>query len=142
MEFSISTVNLINALFIAAGIGVCGLCFLQITSSGHLRREVRRYFQVFFLLILLYISTHLARQLMDGLPGAGVRTALDDRNEKIGKKIREATLEKIPYMLVLGDRDVENATVSVRTRAGEDKGAMSLADFTAAITEEIRSRSR
>ena len=76
MVFSFSTVNLINALFIAAGIGICGLCFLQITSSGHLRKEVRRYFQVFFLLILLYISTHLARQLMDGLPGAGVRTAL------------------------------------------------------------------
>ena len=76
MVFSVSTVNLINALFIAAGIGVCGLCFLQITASGHLRKEVRRYFQVFFLLILLYISTHLARQLMDGLPGAGVRTAL------------------------------------------------------------------
>ena len=76
MAFSISTVNLINALFIAAGIGICGLCFLQISASGHLRKEVRRYFQVFFLLILLYISTHLARQLMDGLPGAGVRTAL------------------------------------------------------------------
>ena len=75
MLFSISTVNLINALLIAAGIGVCGLCFLQITSSVHLRREVRRYFQVFFLLILLYISAHLARQLMDGLPG-GVRAAL------------------------------------------------------------------
>ena len=76
MAFSMSTVNLINALFIAAGIGICGLCFLQISASGHLRKEVRRYFQVFFLLILLYISTHLARQLMDGLPGAGVRTAL------------------------------------------------------------------
>ena len=76
MIFSVSTVNLINALFIAAGIGVCGLCFLQITASGHLRKEVRRYFQVFFLLILLYISTHLARQLMDGIAGTGVRAAL------------------------------------------------------------------
>ena len=76
MFFSISTVNLINALFIAAGIGVCGLCFLQISASSHLRKEVRRYFQLFFLLILLYISTHLARQLMDGLPGDGVRRAL------------------------------------------------------------------
>ena len=76
MTFSMSTVNLINALFIAAGIGVCGLCFLQITASVHLRQEVRRYFQIFFLLIVLYISTHLARQLMDGLPGSGVRAAL------------------------------------------------------------------
>ena len=76
MTFSMSTANLINFFFIAAGIGVCGLCFLQITSSSHLRKEVRRYFQLFFLLLILYISTHLARQLMDGLPGKGVRTAL------------------------------------------------------------------
>ena len=54
---------------------------------------------------------------------------VDHRNEKIGKKIREATLEKIPYMLVVGDRDMENGTVSLRLRSGEDKGAMSLADF-------------
>ena len=72
-----STVNLINCLFIAAGFGICGLCFLQITASVHLRREVRRYFQIFFALILIYSSTHLARQLMDGLPGQGVRTALN-----------------------------------------------------------------
>ena len=76
MTFSISTVKLINILFIAAGIGVCGLCFLQITSSTHLRKEVRRYFQVFFLVLVLYIGTHLARELMDGLPGAGVSAAL------------------------------------------------------------------
>lgn len=76
MTFNISTVNLINLLFIAAGIGICGLCFLQITASVHLRREIRLYFQAFFLLILVYISTHLARQLMDGLPGGGVRVAL------------------------------------------------------------------
>jgi serine phosphatase RsbU (regulator of sigma subunit) len=74
--FSVTPVNLINMLFIAAGVGVCGLCFMQITSSVHLRKEVRRYFQFFFLLIIVYISAHLARQLMDGLPGTGVRTAL------------------------------------------------------------------
>ncbi|MBR3018180.1 MAG: hypothetical protein IKH57_14090 [Clostridia bacterium] len=60
MVFSVTTVNLINMLFIAAGIGICDLCFLQITSSVHLRKEVRRYFQIFLLLLLLYISTHLA----------------------------------------------------------------------------------
>ena len=60
MVFSVTTVTLINMLFIAAGIGICGLCFLQITSSVHLRKEVRRYFQIFLLLLLLYISTHLA----------------------------------------------------------------------------------
>ena len=67
----------------------------------------------------------------------GFRVEVDDRNEKIGKKIREATLEKVPYMIVVGDRDMENKTVSVRTRAGEDLGAMSLEDFTAKLGEEV-----
>ena len=62
---------------------------------------------------------------------------VDERNEKIGKKIREATLEKIPYMLVVGDRDMENQTVSVRLRTGEDLGAMSLADFTARLKQDV-----
>ena len=64
----------------------------------------------------------------------------DLRNEKIGKKIREATLEKIPYMLVVGDRDMENQTVSVRTRSGEDLGAMSLADFAALLHGVVDSK--
>ena len=76
MISNLSTIDLINCLFIAAGIGVCGLCFLQITSSHHLEKKVRQYFQLFFLLIILYISTHLARELMNGLPGGGVRIAL------------------------------------------------------------------
>ena len=76
MLFNISVFDLINIIFIAAGIGVCGLCFLQVTSSAHLRKEVKRYFQVFFILILLYISAHLSRQLMDGVPGGGVHFAL------------------------------------------------------------------
>ncbi len=76
MQFNFSSADLINALFIAAGIGICFLCFLQITASVHLKKEVRRYFQVFFLLIVLYISTHLARQIMNGRAGSGVRTAL------------------------------------------------------------------
>ena len=71
---------------------------------------------------------------------AGAEVVLFEHNEKIGKKIRETTLEKVPYMLVLGDRDIENSTVSVRTRAGEDLGAMSLDAFLAKITEEIRTR--
>ena len=83
-----------------------------------------------------------AETVRAGLAERGVRVEVDGRNEKIGKKIREATLDKAPYMLVLGDRDVENGTVSVRTRAGEDKGAMSPADFAELICAEIRSRSR
>ena len=68
--------------------------------------------------------------------------AVNQRNEKIGKKIREATLEKVPYMLVVGDRDMENATVSPRTRTGEDLGAMSLADFAAKLHEIVDSKAR
>ena len=81
-------------------------------------------------------ATELAAQL-DQL---GFRVETDVRNEKIGKKIREATLEKIPYMLVVGDRDVENRTVSVRTRGGEDLGAMSLEDFATKLREEVDSK--
>ena len=74
------------------------------------------------------------------LEDLGFRVESDLRNEKIGKKIREATLEKVPYMLVMGDRDVENGTVSVRTRGGEDLGAMSLDAFAAMLKEEVDSK--
>ena len=67
----------------------------------------------------------------------GYRVEVDHRSEKIGKKIREATLEKIPYMLVVGDRDMENGTVSPRHRTGEDLGAMSLDQFAALLKEEV-----
>ena len=76
MVFSVSAFNLINLIFIAAGIGICSLSLLQINASSHLQKEVRIYFQIFFSVIILYISAHLARQLMDGLPGGGVRAAL------------------------------------------------------------------
>ncbi|MCR5836367.1 MAG: SpoIIE family protein phosphatase [Lachnospiraceae bacterium] len=76
MNFNVSTVNLINMLFIASGIGICGLCFLQISASVHLQKVVRNYFQIFFTLIITYISMHLARQLMEGIPGSGIHSAL------------------------------------------------------------------
>ena len=71
------------------------------------------------------------------LDAQGFRAEVDGRSEKIGKKIREATLEKIPYMLVVGDRDIENRTVSVRHRSGEDLGAMTLEAFAALLAEEV-----
>ena len=73
-----------------------------------------------------------------GLDAAGFRAETDVRNEKIGKKIREATLEKVPFMLVVGDRDMENGTVSVRRRSGEDLGAMTLDQFAALLGDEVR----
>ena len=77
-----------------------------------------------------------ASEVREALDQKGFRVEADLRNEKIGKKIREATLEKTPYMLVVGDRDIENRTVSVRTRSGEDLGAMSLEDFAARLRTE------
>ena len=83
-----------------------------------------------------------AKNVAAQLDSQGFRVEVDDRNEKIGKKIREATLEKIPFMLVVGDRDMEAGTVSVRTRTGEDLGAMSLADFAATLHEIVDSKAR
>ena len=81
-----------------------------------------------------------AKDVAARLDALGFRVETDLRNEKIGKKIREATLGKIPYMLVMGDRDIENGTVSVRTRGGEDLGAMSLDAFAAMLKEEVDSK--
>ena len=83
-----------------------------------------------------------AKNVAAQLDSQGFRVEGDGRNEKIGKKIREATLEKIPFMLVVGDRDMEAGTVSVRTRTGEDLGAMSLADFAAKLHEIVDSKAR
>ena len=83
-------------------------------------------------------ATALNQQLND----LDIRGEADLRSEKLGYKIREAQLQKIPYMLVVGDRDMENHTVSVRTRTGEDLGAMSMEDFLARCQMEIKTKSR
>lgn len=69
-----------------------------------------------------------------------IRIEIDDRSEKIGYKIREAQLEKVPYMLVIGDKDIENKTVSVRARKDGDIGAMSLDEFIDRIVEEVKTK--
>ena len=75
------------------------------------------------------------------LEDAGIiRIEVDDRSEKIGYKIREAQLEKVPYMLVIGDKDIENNTVSVRSRKDGDIGAMSIDEFIEKICEEVRTK--
>ena len=76
------------------------------------------------------------------LEAMGFRVEVDYRNEKIGKKIREAQLEKVPYMLVVGDRDMENGTVSPRHRADGDLGAMSFEDFTALLKDVVDSKAK
>ena len=80
------------------------------------------------------------RTVVAALSEAGLRAELDERQEKIGYKIREAQLQKIPYMLVIGDREAAEGTVAVRTRAGGDQGAQPVAAFIAAAREEVESR--
>ena len=70
----------------------------------------------------------------------GIRCEIDDRSEKIGFKIRSAQMEKIPYMLVAGDKDIENGTVSVRSRKEGEQGAMSVDEFADMIEKEIKSK--
>ena len=77
------------------------------------------------------------KELNGKLDEAGYRVEVDYRNEKIGYKIRSAQLEKIPYMLVIGDKETEAGTVAVRTRDGKDLGAMPLDDFMAMIKKEV-----
>lgn len=81
-----------------------------------------------------------AQQVADTLAASGIRAETDFRSEKIGYKIREAQNMKIPYMLVLGDKEAEAGNVSVRTRSGGDMGTMEISQFTAEILEEIKSR--
>ena len=83
-----------------------------------------------------------AAEMAAKLTAQGFRVEVDGRNEKIGKKIREAQLEKVPYMLVVGDRDMEAGTVSVRHRAEGDLGAMSLEDFAAMLHQVVDSKER
>ena len=83
-----------------------------------------------------------AKQIAAELDAAGLRVETDLRNEKIGFKIREAQMQKIPYMLIIGDKEVENGVVAVRSRKGGDLGTMPLADFKAKVVEEVRTRAR
>ncbi|MGE3511890.1 MAG: threonine--tRNA ligase, partial [Vicinamibacterales bacterium] len=92
--------------------------------------------------VLPIADRHLAyaRHVSGDLVAAGLRATLDDRQEKIGYKIRESQLQKVPYMLVVGDREVTDGTVSVRTRTGGDQGASPVAAFVQRALEEIRTK--
>ena len=90
---------------------------------------------------ILPISTEkhaeYANKLAEKLDELGSRVEVDDRNEKIGYKIREAQVQKVPYMLVIGDKEIEEGTVGVRNRKDGDLGAMKLEDFIAKAKEEV-----
>lgn len=70
----------------------------------------------------------------------GIRAISDLRNEKIGFKIREHTLQRVPYLVVVGDKEVEAGDIALRTRKGEDLGKMSVSDFVTKLTTEIKNR--
>jgi len=82
-----------------------------------------------------------AAKVREELVKAGIRAELDDRNEKIGYKIRDAQVQKVPYMLVVGSKEVEAGTVAVRHRRAGDQGSMPLAAFIERIRHEIETRS-
>ena len=87
--------------------------------------------------------THeFAEQVVEKLSAAGIRVEGDYRSEKLGYKIREAQMQKIPYMLVVGDKEAESGSVAVRTRAGGDEGVMSVEDFMAKCLYEIATKSK
>ncbi len=94
--------------------------------------------------ILPLVDKHhdFAQKVAQMLRDKGVKVEVDIRNEKIGYKIREAQMEKIPYMLVIGDKEMENNAVSVRSRKDGDLGAMSAEQFVDKIVEEIRTRAK
>ena len=81
-----------------------------------------------------------AKEMLKQLEDAGIRCEIDLRNEKIGFKIREAQMMKIPYMLVIGDKEAESGQVAVRTRTGEDLGAMALPELIAKLHGEIKEK--
>ncbi|MEO8368170.1 MAG: threonine--tRNA ligase, partial [Candidatus Solibacter sp.] len=85
-------------------------------------------------------QTEYARSIQNQLDDAGIRVTVDDRNEKVNLKIREAQLQKIPYMLVVGDREQENGKVAVRNRKHADQGVKSVEDFLSEIKALIDSK--
>ena len=78
-----------------------------------------------------------ADEVFAALKAAGIRASVNDSADKVGAKIREATMQKIPYLLVVGGREAETKTVAVRTREGQDVGVLPLTDLVARLKEQI-----
>ncbi|MDX6683698.1 MAG: threonyl-tRNA synthetase [Solirubrobacteraceae bacterium] len=94
-------------------------------------------------IVLPIADRHLdaARGVLDALTGAGLRAELDERTESVGRKIRDAELRKLPYMLVIGDREAEGASVAVREHGRGDVGSVPVAEFVARLCEQTAARS-
>ncbi|MFT7188382.1 MAG: threonyl-tRNA synthetase, partial [Sediminicola sp.] len=80
-----------------------------------------------------------AKKVLNSLENHEIRALVDKRSETVGKKIREAEMNKIPFMLIVGDNEEQENTISVRRHGGEDLGSISLTDFTNLVTNEINS---
>jgi threonyl-tRNA synthetase len=85
-------------------------------------------------------QSDFAQKVVKKLKNSGIRAFADLRNEKIGFKIREHTLKRIPYMLVIGDKEVEAEKIAVRTRKGDDLGTLTIDEFISRMTEEVAKR--
>ena len=83
-------------------------------------------------------SDEYAGELFGRFREAGIRIELDDRNEKLGLKIREAQLSKIPYMLIIGDKEVADRNISVRSREGGETSAMDIEEFVQEVQQKNR----
>jgi len=125
-------------------------CIIHRTSIGCYERTLALLIEKYAGAMPLWIAPTQARiltisdahsdyayKVRDELERKGFRVEVDDRSEKIGYKIREARLEKVPYMLVVGDKEVENGELAVKTRTGEDKGTMNVDALVSMFDEEI-----
>ena len=81
-----------------------------------------------------------ASQIMRELEQQGIRVKIDLRNEKIGFKIREHSIQRVPYLVIVGDKELEDQTITVRTQKGEDLGSLAISEFTERLKQEIADR--
>jgi threonyl-tRNA synthetase len=81
-----------------------------------------------------------ATQVMLGLEKQGIRVKLDLRNEKIGFKIRDHSMQRVPYQVIIGDKEIEDQGITVRTQKGDDLGSLAILDFTKRLKQEIADR--
>ena len=84
--------------------------------------------------------TDYAKKVCDLLNNSDIRASIDDRNETIGKRIRESELKRIPFLVVVGEKEMEEGTVSVRRQGGKDEGSMTVGNFAALVSDEVKSQ--
>ena len=93
--------------------------------------------------IILPVSekfTDYAKKVCDLLNNSDIRASMDDRNETIGKRIRESELKRIPFIVIVGEKEQQEGSVSVRRQGGKDEGSMSVEDFAALVTSEVKAQ--